>query len=71
MAQKIEDGFKAKQHTLAVWVDMEKAFDKVWKDGLRLKLQRSGVTGSMFPWISQYLDNREARVQMNGYYSRK
>ena len=27
----------------------------VWKDGLRLKLQKSGVTGCMHQWISQYL----------------
>ena len=27
IAQKIEDGFQDKQHTLTVWIDMEKAFD--------------------------------------------
>ena len=39
IAQKIEDGFQDKQHTLTAWTDMEKAYDKVWKDGLRLILQ--------------------------------
>ena len=39
---------------------MEKAYDRVWKDGLRLKLQKSGVTGCMYQWISQYLTNRKA-----------
>lgn len=71
ISQKIEDGFQAKHHTLAVWIDMEKAFDKVWKDGLRLKLLRNRVTGRMFQWISQYLNNRKARVRVNGAYSRK
>ena len=71
IAQKIEDGFQDKQHTLTVWIDMEKAFDKVWKDGLRLKLHKSGVTGRMYQWISQYLNNRKARVHVNGSYSRK
>ena len=32
---------KHKKHTLAVWIDVEKAFDKVWENGLRLKLQQS------------------------------
>ena len=50
---------------------MEKAYDRVWKDGLRLKLQKSGVTGCMYQWISQYLINRKARVHLNGTYSRK
>ena len=71
IAQAIEDGFQAKKHTLAVWIDMEKAFDKVWKNGLRLKLQQSGVKGYMYRWISQYLTNRKARVHINGSYSRK
>ena len=71
IAQKIEDGFQDKQNTLTVWIDMEKAFDKVWKNGLRLKLQKSGVTGCMYQWISQYLNNRKARVHVNGAYSRK
>ena len=34
IAQKIKDGFQDKQHTLTVWIDMEKAYDKFWKDGL-------------------------------------
>ena len=71
IAQAIEDGFQAKKHTLAVWIDMEKAFDKVWKYGLRLKLQQSGVKGYMYRWISQYLTNRKARVRLNGSYSQK
>ena len=50
---------------------MERAFEKVWKDGLRLKLQKNGVTGHMYKWISQYLNNRQARVHVNGAYSRK
>ena len=48
IAQKIEDGFQSKQHTIAVWIDLEKAFDKVWKDGLRLKLKKCGITGNMY-----------------------
>ena len=48
IAQKIEDGFQDKRQTLTIWLDMEKAFDKVWKDGLKLKLKQSGVKGHMF-----------------------
>ena len=70
-AQKVEDGFQEKQGTLAVLIDMEKAFDKVWRDGLRLKLRKNGISGCMYRWLSQYLENRKARVQLNGCYSRK
>ena len=37
IAQMIEDGFQNKHHTLTVWIDVGKAYDKVWKDGLRKK----------------------------------
>ena len=48
IAQKIEDGFQAKKHTLVVWADMEKAFDRVWRDGLRVKLKQIGVAGNLY-----------------------
>ena len=43
ISQSIEDGFQEKKNTVAVWVDMEKAFDRVWKKGLSYKLQKYGV----------------------------
>ena len=47
IAQHIKDGLQDKRRTLAVWIDLEKTFDKVWKDGLRLKLHKSGISGCM------------------------
>ena len=58
LAQVIEDAFQAKKVTLAVFIDLQKAFDKVWKDGLVVKLLRSGVTGNMYQWTKSYLHNR-------------
>ena len=71
IAQHIEDGFQDKRHMLAVWIDMEKAFDKVWKDGLHLNLHKSGINGCMYEFISQYLNNSTARAQVNGAHSRQ
>ena len=48
---------------------MQQAHDKVWKVGLRIKLQRSGVTGCMYQWISQYLTKRKARVHVDKTYN--
>ena len=50
---------------------MEKAFDKVLRDGLRLKMRKCGVTGKMYTWISHYLCNRQARVKLNGRKSKR
>ena len=71
IAQKVEDGFQTKQHTLTVWIDMEKAYDKNWKDGLRLKRLKSGVNECMHQWFFQYLTNRKAQIHMDGTYSLK
>ena len=38
ITQAIEDDFQEKKHTPIVWVDLEKTFDKVWEEGLKLKL---------------------------------
>ena len=32
LAQAIEDAFQNKQHTIAIWIDLEKAFDKLSHD---------------------------------------
>jgi hypothetical protein len=70
ITQEIEDAFQDKKK-ITVWVDMEKAFDKVWKVGLKYKLQQYGVSDRMFNLVSQYLHNLKARTSLNGHKSRK
>ena len=38
LTQDIENGFQQKMKTLALFVNLTKAFDKVWKEGLLFKL---------------------------------
>jgi ribonuclease HI len=66
LAQVIEDTFQAKKVMLAAFIDLQKAFDKVWKDGLLVKLRRTGIGGNMFRWTKSYLHNRRARVLVDG-----
>ncbi|GFR92518.1 LOW QUALITY PROTEIN: reverse transcriptase-like protein [Elysia marginata] len=57
---------------LSVFFELSKAFDTVWKDGLRLKLLQSNIQGTMYKWISNFLHNRTARVKLDGkYYSKQ
>ena len=48
LTQDIENGFQQKMKTLAVFIDLTKAFDKVWKEGLLFKLLRKTVCGKMY-----------------------
>ena len=46
----------------AVFLDISKAFDKVWHDGLIFKLKQNGVSGSLLMFFQNYLNNRKQRV---------
>ena len=71
LAQVIKDAFQAKKVVLASFIDLQKAFDKIWKDGLVVKLLRLGIRGNMLRWTKSYLHNRRARALVNGNKSRK
>ena len=52
-----------------VFLDISKAFDKVWHDGLLYKLERNGIKGNLLSWFKDYLHNRQQRVVLNGHSS--
>ena len=53
----------------SVFLDMSKAFDKVWHDGLIFKLKQNGVEGKLLALFKNYLSNRKQRVVLNGVES--
>ena len=53
----------------AVFLDMSKAFDKVWHDGLLFKLKQNGIDGNLLALLSNYLSDRKQRVVLNGMTS--
>ena len=52
-----------------VFLDISKAFDKVWYDGLIFKLKSYGVESELLSLLKNYLQNREQRVVLNGQTS--
>ena len=44
--------------TQAVFLDISKAFDTVWHQGLLAKLEAIGVRGRLLAWFSDYLTDR-------------
>ena len=53
----------------AVFCDVSKAFDRVWREGLFLKLKAAGVTGKVLAWFKSYLSDRKQRIILPGVTS--
>ena len=49
-----------------VFLDMSKAFDKVWHEGLLFKFKQNGINGKLLNLLKSYLANRHQRVLLNG-----
>jgi hypothetical protein len=49
--QSIFNGLNQKESTVAVFIDLEKAFDSVWREGLLVKLAHVGVKGKLWTWL--------------------
>ena len=60
LTQDIFDGFKDGMTTAGIFIDLEKAFDSVWREGLLVKLYKMGVQGKIWTWIQNFLMDREA-----------
>ena len=58
------------QEVTAIFLDLAKAFDIVWRKGLIFKLDRVGIRNSdgckMLDWFSSYLSERSQKVVLNG-----
>ena len=52
-----------------VFLDLSKAFDRVWHKGLLFKLKQLGISGPLLSWIDNYLSNRHQRVVIDGQCS--
>ena len=48
-----------------VFLDISKAFDKVWHDGIIFKLKASGVESELLLLLKNYLGNQEQKVALN------
>ena len=45
-----------------VFLDISKAFDKVWHEGLVFKLKQNGISGNLLNLFEDFLRNRKQRV---------
>ena len=57
------------EDTCMVFLDVSKAFDKVWHKALIFKLQKMGIRGNLLKWLKDYISGRHQKVVLNGVES--
>ena len=55
LSQSIMESFNRGEHVVAAFLDVEKAFDNVWHNGLRYKIFQLGLPTKMTRWLSDFL----------------
>jgi hypothetical protein len=69
ITHEIYKTFDANKELRAVFLDISRAFDRVWHEGLLFKLRRIGIEGEALKIIESFLSDREQRVVLNGQFS--
>ena len=65
----IRDAFIKKEHLVAVFFDLEKAYDTTWKYGIMKDLQDLGLKGRLPVFISDFLSDRNFKVRVGSTLS--
>ena len=63
------ESFNRGEHVVATFLDVEKAFDNVWHNGLRYKIFQPDLPTKMTRWLSDFLVGRLIQVNVNNFFS--
>ena len=66
IVHKLYSGLDNKENACLVFLDISKAFDRVWHEGLLFKLKQLGISGTFLKWLESYLALRKQRVILDG-----
>ena len=69
LVHKIYEALEGGKEVRVVFLDISKAFDKVWHAGLLRKLEALGIQSPLLQWFESYLCNRKQRVVIEGQCS--
>ena len=67
--QSIIESFNREEHVVAAFLDVEKAFDNVWHNGLRFKIFQLDLPTEMTCWLSDFLVGWLIQVNVNIFLS--
>ena len=65
LANDIRQALNNRESLVGVFLDIHKAYDSVWKEGLLYKIHKLGINGRMFWWTHDFLSNRTFQVRVD------
>ena len=69
LSQSISNSFKRRNCTLGLFLDVKAAFDAVWKNGLKHKINKIGLSRQLKNILFSFLDCRTLKVISEGFWS--
>ncbi|GFU18063.1 probable RNA-directed DNA polymerase from transposon X-element [Trichonephila clavipes] len=69
VVEYIKDAIDRNQYTAAVFLDIQKAFDRVWHTGLLYKLIKYKIPPPLILLLNSYINDRSFTVKINRTYS--
>ena len=69
LQEAISVGLGTRKRTLVTYLDVSKAFDGVWIDGLFFQLRKKGVVGRIWRLLYSSYKNFQCKVRIAGTYS--
>lgn len=69
LTQTWSDALEKGHEVRIVSLDLSRAFDRVWHDGLLTKLSACGIGGQLHAWLSSFLQERTQSVTVRGQES--
>uniref|UniRef100_A0A672HNL4 Reverse transcriptase domain-containing protein n=1 Tax=Salarias fasciatus TaxID=181472 RepID=A0A672HNL4_SALFA len=69
LVEELTSSIDNKKYAVEIFIDLKKAFDTIDHGILLHKLERMGIRGVGYNWLSSYIGNRQQFVQMGEYRS--
>ena len=69
LLQTVQHNVKSGLKVAALVLDLQKAFDTVWTEGLLAKLIKVGITGRILRLLEAFLKSRYVKLKVNNYTS--
>ena len=66
----IREGIATREHVVAIFFDLEKAYDTTWQYGILKDLYSIGLRGNLPIFVSKFLENRSFKVRIGSVLSK-